>query len=119
MNRVVHFEIAADSPERASKFYQEVFQWKIQKWEGPIDYWLATTGEENTPGINGAIKNRVEQQQMVVNTIDVSSVDRTIEKIKQAGGEVIMPKTEIPGVGFHAYCKDTEGNIFGILEGGA
>lgn len=116
MKRVIHFEIGADNPERAVRFYEDVFDWKIKKWDGPVDYWLATTGEEAELGINGAIKHRVEPQQMVVNTIDVPSIDDFIDKIRKAGGEVVMPRTEIPGVGFHAYCKDTEGNLFGIIE---
>jgi predicted enzyme related to lactoylglutathione lyase len=118
MKRVVHFEITADSPERAIAFYEAVFEWKTQKWDGPIDYWLTTTGEDDAPGINGAIKHRAEPQQAVINTIDVPSIDEFTPKIKEAGGEVVMPKTEIPGVGFHAYCKDTEGNIIGLFEGG-
>jgi predicted enzyme related to lactoylglutathione lyase len=31
-------------------------------------------------------------------------------------GQIVQPKAEIPGVGWLAYCKDTEGNIFGVLE---
>ena len=118
MNRVVHFEISADKPERANKFYEAVFGWEIQKWDGPIDYWLTKTGKDDQPGINGAIKHRVRPEQTIINTIDVPAIDEFIHKIKNAGGEVVMPKTEIPGVGFHAYCRDTEGNIFGIIEGG-
>lgn len=116
MKRVVHFELAADKPDRAVKFYEDVFGWNIQKWEGPIDYWLIDTGEKNEPGINGAIKHRVDPRQMTVNTIDVPSIDEFLKKIEEAGGKIIVPKTEIPGVGFHAYCEDTEGNIFGIME---
>jgi len=52
LSRVIHFEIHADIPERAVKFYEKVFGWQIQKW-GPIDSWLAKTGEEGEPGING------------------------------------------------------------------
>ncbi len=118
MRRVVHFEVQADDPDRASRFYEEVFGWKIQKWDGPVDYWLAATGEESDPGINGAIKHKVTPEQTVINTIDVPSVDEYIEKTLDAGGSVVMPRTEIPGVGYHAYCKDTEGNIFGLIEGG-
>jgi hypothetical protein len=55
MPRVIHFEINADDPERAVKFHKKVFDWKITKWEGPVDYWLVTTGEDKVPGINGAI----------------------------------------------------------------
>ncbi len=45
MPRPVHFEISADDPERALHFYQAVFGWKSQKWDGPQDYWLISTGE--------------------------------------------------------------------------
>jgi uncharacterized protein len=38
MSRVVHFEIAADDPELVAGFYKELLGWKIQKWEGPVDY---------------------------------------------------------------------------------
>lgn len=58
MPRVVHFELSADNPDRAVKFYTKVFNWKIEKWAGPQDYWLITTGGEKEPGINGAIMQR-------------------------------------------------------------
>ncbi len=116
MKRVIHFEIGADDPERAVKFYEDVFGWKIVKWDGPQDYWLTTTGDDNEPGINGAIKHRVDPRQATINTIDVPSIDEFTEKIVTSGGRVFVPKMEIPGVGFHAYCQDTEGNIFGIME---
>ena len=116
MSRVVHFEIPADDPERATRFYTKIFGWKIKKWEGPMDYWLVTTGDKSAPGIDGAIMQRSEIASTVVNTIDVPSVDDFIKKVTKNGGKVITPKTPIPGVGYFAYCKDTEGNMFGILQ---
>ena len=115
MPRVVHFEIPANNPERAVKFYTKVFNWKIDKWEGPVDYWLVTTGEDKQPGINGAIMDK-KNQKVTVNTVDVPSVDKFLKKITDAGGKVVMPKTAVPGVGWMAYCADTEGNVFGIME---
>lgn len=115
MPRVIHFEIHADDPERAVKFYKKAFSWKIKKWKGPVDYWLVKTGEDDKPGINGAIMHRVKKG-TTYNTIDVPSVDKFIEKIVKAGGKVITKKTTVPGVGYMAYCADTEGNIFGIME---
>ena len=115
MPRPVHFEIHADDPERAAEFYEGVFGWQIAKWEGPVDYWLVTTGPEEGPGINGAIMQRVRGG-TTYNTIDVPSVDEYIELILQAGGEVVMQKTVVPRVGYMAYCADTEGNVFGIME---
>lgn len=75
MPRVVHFEINVDEPERAVKFYSDVFGWKIQKWEGSIEYWLITTGSSDEPGIDGGLMKREEPSATTVNTIDVSSVD--------------------------------------------
>lgn len=115
MPRVIHFEIPADDAKRAIKFYEEVFNWKIEKWEGPFDYWLVTTGEEEEPGIDGAITMRVESEG-TYNTIDVPSIDEFVQKIEESGGKLISPKREIPEMGYHAYCQDTEGNIFGIME---
>jgi len=116
MNRVIHFEISAENPERAVSFYKQVFDWDIQKWDGPMDYWLVGTGDKKETGINGAIKHRVVANQGTVNSIQVASIDAALQKIVQSGGKVVMQKTAIPGLGFHAYAKDTEGNLFGLLE---
>jgi predicted enzyme related to lactoylglutathione lyase len=115
MPRIIHFEIPADNPERAAKFYEAAFSWKIRKWEGPIDYWLVTTGEAPEPGIDGGIMKR-EEVKSIVNTIDVPSVDEFMSKVEEAGGKVVSPKSAVPGVGWFAYCADTEGNLFGIME---
>jgi predicted enzyme related to lactoylglutathione lyase len=113
--KVVHFEIPADNPERAVKFYKKVFNWKIEKWAGPMDYWLVTAGEEKEPGINGAITPKANLT-VTTNTINVPSVDDFIEKIKEAGGKVVQGKMAVQGVGYMAYCMDTEGNVFGIMQ---
>jgi predicted enzyme related to lactoylglutathione lyase len=115
MPRVVHFEIPADNPQRAVKFYQTVFNWKIEKWAGPIDYWLVTTGGDKEPGINGAITSKANLA-ATTNTVDVPSVDDFVKKITAAGGKVVMPKRAVPGQGYLAYCADTEGNVFGVFK---
>jgi len=115
MPRVVHFEINADQPERAVKFYSSVFGWKIDNWGGPVPYRLITTGPDGEPGINGAIKDR-SGKVTTVNTVSVPSVDEYLKKAASAGGKALTPKMVIPGIGYHAYCEDTEGNVFGIMQ---
>jgi predicted enzyme related to lactoylglutathione lyase len=115
MPRVVHFEISADKPDRAVEFYKNVFGWNVQKWDGPQPYWLVSTGPDGQPGINGGIMNRMGPQP-IVNTVDVPSVDEFLSKITAAGGKAVTPKMPIPGVGWMAYCQDTEGNQFGIMQ---
>ena len=116
MLRVTHFEISVDDPERAIKFYTDAFGWEVKKWEGPMDYWLITTGPEDQPGIDGGLMKREHPGASTTNTIDVPSVDEFISKITEAGGKIVAPKQSIPGVGYFAYCQDTEGNTFGIME---
>lgn len=114
--RVIHFEISADDPERAAEFYRRVFGWEITGWGGPVPYLLASTGPQGSPGIDGAITDRRTQHQPVVNSIGVESWDEAATAVVAAGGQVLMEKTLIPGVGYFAYCMDTEGNVFGIVE---
>jgi predicted enzyme related to lactoylglutathione lyase len=116
MPRVVHFEIDAEKPERAIKFYEKVFGWKIEKWNGPMDYWLVVTGKEKEPGIDGGLAKRTETEPSTVNTIDVPSVDEYIKKVKTNGGSITRPKMAVPGVGWMAYFKDPEGNTWGMME---
>ena len=116
MPRVVHFEIDAKKPDRAIKFYEKVFSWKIKKWEGPVEYYLITTGKESEPGIDGGLSRRTEPEPSTVNTIDVPSVDEFIKRVEASGGTIIRPKMAVPGVGYMAYFKDPEGNIFGMME---
>lgn len=122
MPRVVHFEIHAGEPARAAEFYKKVFEWEITKWEGPVDYWLVKTGEKDEPGIDGGIMQRqgeIDGQAVIayVCTVEVDSLDKYSERAINSGGQNVVPKMAVPGVGWLAYFKDTEGNIFGIMQG--
>jgi predicted enzyme related to lactoylglutathione lyase len=115
MPRITHFDIPADDPARAQKFYKKVFDWKFEKWDGPMDYWMATTGTKE-PGINGGLSKRMPGQMGMTNTITVPSVDKFSKKVIDNGGQMIVPKMAILKVGWFAQCMDTENNIFGIIE---
>lgn len=126
MSRVIHFEIHAEDPDRAVRFYTDLFGWQFTSWGGPQEYWLITTGPDGTPGINGGLMRRrgpAPADGQALNafacTIDVSSVDDAALKIGTVGGLVVVPKMPIAGVGWLAYAKDTEGNIFGIMQADA
>ena len=130
MNRIVHFEIHAGNPERAAKFYRDVFGWEIIEWvlrgvQIPDEnrYWLVTTGPETEPGINGGLLFRrgqapIEGQAVnaFVCTVGVANLDESVDKALKAGGIVAFPKMAVKDIGWLAYCKDTEGNIFGMMQ---
>lgn len=115
MGRVVHFEILVDDPDRASRFYRDALGWEIKTVQGPQSYRLVSTGPNEIPGINGGILGR-QFPQAVINTVQVESLKETVARIEKAGGKKVLGPNAVPGVGIHAYCVDTEGAIFGILE---
>lgn len=92
MPRPIHFDLSADNPERAMGFYKEVFGWKFEKWNGPMEYWMVTTGDEKEPGINGGLTRKGESGMPNMNTVSVSSVDEFSKKITDKGWKVIDAK---------------------------
>jgi predicted enzyme related to lactoylglutathione lyase len=121
MPRVALFEIQAEKPERAIQFYRAALGWEFRKWAGPGAFWMISTGPQEEPGINGGLVPREEPlsgsgMRAFVCTVDVPSIDEYLSRAVKAGGQVEQPKTAIPGVGWIAYCKDTEGNTFGMRQ---
>ncbi len=130
MNRIVHFEIHADDPERAVRFYRDVFGWEIEEWSPPgaemkdeDRYWMVMTGPETEPGINGGLMFRqgpepAEGQPVnaYVCTIGVTDLDESVDAVLKAGGSITVPRMAVPGIGWLVYCKDTEGNTFGVIQ---
>ncbi len=80
-----------------------------------MDYWLVKAGEDKEIGINGAISGE-STFKGTVNTINVSSYEEAAKKVVEAGGKILTPKRAVPRIGYMSYCKDTEGNIFGIMQ---
>ena len=115
-NRIIHFEMNVKNPEKAIKFYQNTFGWKIEKWEGPVEYWLIMTGDEKEPGIDGGLGREEEGFPNIVNTIGIDNIDDVIKKVIANGGKIVREKHAVPGVGWLAYIKDPEGILSGIMQ---
>jgi len=119
---VVHFEIPAGDVEKLRKFYSELFGWKIEKTPGPVEYWSIETvpvdakGEPIRQGVNGGMMKKQNPEHKPVNYVLVESVDEYATKIGALGGKVIVPKMEVPGIGWWALALDPEGNQFAILQ---
>ncbi|MCA0984180.1 VOC family protein [Halobacillus yeomjeoni] len=125
MSRVIHFEIHVDDMERAKKFYSEVFGWTFQDWSefAGMPYFGAVTGDDEEPGINGALMQRQSAPPEVNQalsayacTIGIDDYDSIEAKILSNDGKVAMPKQALSGMAWQGYYFDTEGNIFGIHQ---
>lgn len=123
-NRVGHFEIHADDPERCANFYRTAFGWEIKKWDGPFEYWMVVTGADNEPGgINGGIVKRGGQTPPMGSgmngyccSVIVDNFDEYAMKILEHGGKEALPKMALTGLAWQGYFIDTEGNTFGLHQ---
>jgi predicted enzyme related to lactoylglutathione lyase len=125
VSRVVHFEIQADDVERAKTFYTAVFEWSFEDYSQftGSTYWGVVTGSDDQPGINGGLLQRPAPAPAVgqgtngfVCTMEVEDYDAMERRILDAGGQVALPKSALPGVAWQGYYIDTEGNTFGIHQ---
>lgn len=117
MPSIAHFEIPADDIERAQKFYREVFGWSIEKADGPFEYYMIrTTTKDGQPGLGGGMIPRQHPQHQITAYIDVPSIEETAQKILAEGGQIVLPKTPVPGAGWFCVCLDSEQNMFSLWE---
>ena len=93
--------------------------WSKKGWRynGVLDdiHFLRRDTNEKT-SLEGGLIKRQHPQQPNLNYISIPSIDEYSSKVKELGGKVVLPKTEITGYGFFAVCMDTENNAFALWE---
>ncbi|KAB2918103.1 MAG: VOC family protein [Bacteroidetes bacterium] len=114
-NKLTHFAIHIDNIDRAKKFYDEVFEWGFNSY-GQDDFLQIKADKSEDGELIGAMQSRkyspvTEKVIGLECTIGVENIEEIIERVKSNGGQVLMPKTAIPYVGYIAKFLDTEGNL--------
>ena len=121
---VGHFEIPADNPARARKFYAAAFGWKMTEMP-EFDYTMVTTGPVDDNGmpkepgfVGGAITTRGGHVTHPVVTIMVDEITDAEKQIEKHGGTIVERKRAIGDVsmGHMGYFKDSEGNVVGLYQ---
>ncbi len=119
MNTIGYFEIQVDDPEKAVRFYSEVFGWKFVRQENvPIDYYRIEMA-----GIYGGLLQRPAKTpppeygtNAFVCSIQVKDFDKIAEKILKLGGRIALPKFAVPGKCWQGYFIDPYGNTLGLFQ---
>jgi hypothetical protein len=119
MSTIVHFDVPAENPGRAMKFYSALFGWKFESYPEMPYHLITTTNLDGTPGVGGGLGKRMDPSQRIVNYFDVRSIEAAIRQVKTLGGSVLVEKMAVPQMGYLATCQDTEGNTFGLWEADA
>lgn len=115
-NPIVYLEIGATSVPRSARFYESVFGWDLTDSDS-TGYTTFSTG---THGIGGGIyrTDAIQDVGAVIAYIQVQDIEAVCDKIKHAGGQILVGKKEIPGSGCFAHFVDSEGNKLGLYAKG-
>lgn len=115
-NAVGWFEIPVNDMERAMKFYETVFEYKLERHQmGPLDMaWFPFADIPGAPGtlvFNKDFYKPSLDGTLIYFTCHSGDLKNELAKVEPAGGKVIVPKTLISeDIGYMAVCVDTEGN---------
>ena len=108
----MHVEIQSNDPPTTTRFFRDVFGWKIREMpEMNYTLWNAAGG----PG-GGFMK---PQQGMSPGTLDhilSKEIESDARKIQAAGGAILLPKTEIPKVGWFAVFREPGGAVLALYQ---
>jgi uncharacterized protein len=112
---VVHWEFWSEDPAGVADFYQSVFGWSIRSIPG-LNYRLVEPG--GAAGINGGIMKPQAGPWPGKLTlyIDVDDLDTFAEKIRAAGGKIVVDKMDVPGVGQLSLFEDPDGRVLGMWK---
>jgi hypothetical protein len=116
-NPVGWFEIYVQDMERAKKFYETVFQVKLERLNSPgIEMWGFPQSMERS-GTSGSLVRMPGVPSGGNSTlVYFSCADCATEagRVVKAGGGIDRAKMSIGPYGFIALAFDTEGNMFGL-----
>ncbi len=108
----MHFDFVGEAPEAPAEFYGALFDWKIEKQPGEMDYWTMDTGQPPIGGIMA--KSHPHHMQSIY--FEVDSVDEAVETAEGLGATVVVPKHEVATKGWFAVTVDPQGNGFAVWE---
>ena len=108
----VHIEIASENPSRTRKFLEDVFAWKFED----IPEMNYTTYDAGSGPGGGLMSPMQGQPPGILNYVLSNDIDRDIERIENAGGSIIVPKMEIPNMGWWAGFKEPTGLMLALYQ---
>lgn len=108
---IVHLEIPASDMAKAGAFYSTVFGWKIET-DATYNYmqFQAEGGPGGgfvKPGEGMGIHYKSDSLLVYIGTDDI---DASLKQVEAHGGKTVLPKTEIPNIGWFGIFTDPTGN---------
>jgi predicted enzyme related to lactoylglutathione lyase len=111
--KICYLEIPANRAEDSSRFYSDIFGWKVRE-RGDGNLAFDDTGDVSGTWVKEADRTPEERTRVY---IMVDNISDSLKRIESAGGRVLTPRTDIaPNMGAFAAFADPVGNEFGLYE---
>lgn len=115
MSTFVHMELSTSDVNAAKEFYQAIFGWQYHDMEMPGgSYTIVMAGEQSIGGFQTNPMPEVPNNWL--GYVGVESVARAIEAVESHGGKVLVPETEVGGMGKLAVFTDPQGAAFAVWQ---
>jgi predicted enzyme related to lactoylglutathione lyase len=108
---IVHFEIPAEDTARAKSFWGTLMGYQFQSMDGPTEYHMFQTGENQ----GGGIYPQQQGETGLITYFNVEDIDQARQQVQELGGST-EEKEPVPGMGWYARAQDTEGNAFSLWQ---
>jgi len=111
---IVHVELSAQDLKTASEFYAKLFGWKMEAMP-EMDYAMF----DAEPGPGGGfpkVDGEMYKAGDVIVYVSTDDIEASLAKAEELGGKTLLPKTEIPGMGWFAFFSDPTGNRVGLFK---
>ena len=113
-NHICHFEFMCNDVAKTKEFYGKVFDWKFEETSSPMPYTMVRTGQAPEGGVMAKPPEAPHPSLNIYFLVD--DVSATLEKATQAGGTVVVPKTDIPQIGAFGFFCDPDGIVVGVFQ---
>lgn len=111
---IVHLEIPSSDREVTASFYADLFGWDYDHIDDPMPY--TTWTGENIGGGYTEVGEHYNAGEVLV-YVASEDIDADLEKAESLGGKVLIPRREIPGVGWMGAFADPTGNRIALFTG--
>jgi predicted enzyme related to lactoylglutathione lyase len=96
---------------KGRQFWGSLFDWQFEASPGPFEYHMTRISDQ----AGAAITNMEPGERGIRTYFYVDDINAGAARVKELGGEANDPGS-VPGMGWFAVCKDTEGNEFGLWQ---
>lgn len=117
--KFVWFDLVTADPQAARAFYAEVFGWSFQPMPTGPDYQVILAGDRPVGGVFQPTGTRGPAGTRWLSFASVGDMPAVIAALQQAGFQLLLPATEVPGRGTQAIVRDPQGAVLGLMRSSA